>query len=85
MSETTGQQLFDIVNSTTVTPYPAFTGDQGDMYANLIQQFNQNKPDILPTIQDFRTDVYPNTSVWAPSSVNSLILKSVLPAGLTPQ
>src|SRR5215831_16020674 len=65
---TPGQQLFAIISSTTVTPYPVFTGCQATLYADLIA-FNSAGSAGGPSVTDFRTQVYPNPETYPPSSV----------------
>ena len=57
---TPGQQLFAIISSTTVTPYPVFTGCQATLYGDLINAFNSAGSAGGPSVTDLRTQVYPN-------------------------
>jgi hypothetical protein len=71
---TPGQQLFAIINSTTVTPYPVFTGCQQALYGELITAFNEAlQADGLRTVTDLRTDVYPDPEYYLPTTVQGII------------
>src|SRR5262249_426568 len=52
---TRGQQLFAIISSTTMTPYPVFTGCQATLYADLIGAFNSSGSARRRSVTDFRT------------------------------
>ena len=77
---TPGQQLFAIIRSTTVTPYPVFTGCQATLYADLIGAFNSAGSAGGPSVTDFRTQVYPNPETYPPSSVFTIIANMQQPA-----
>ena len=77
---TRGQQLFAIISSTTVTPYPVFTGCQATLYADLIGAFNSAGSAGGPSVTDFRTQVYPNPETYPPSSVFTIIANMQQPA-----
>jgi hypothetical protein len=71
---TPGQQLFAIISSTTVTPYPVFTGCQATLYGDLITEFNEAlQADGLRTVTDLRTDVYPDPEYYLPTTVQGII------------
>jgi len=84
---TPGQQLFAIINSTTVTPYPVFTGCQATLYGDLITAFNNAGSAGGPSVTDLRTQVYPNPETYPASSVFTIIAnmqQPTIPLGCEP-
>lgn len=77
--ETLGQQLFAIIDGTTVTPYPQFVGCQATMYAALVAAFNTSSGF---NVSDLRTDVYPNPIQYPSSTVYSIISGLTQPSNL---
>jgi hypothetical protein len=77
---TPGQQLFAIISSTTVTPYPVFTGCQATLYGDLITAFNEAlQADGLRTVTDLRTDVYADPEYYLPTTVQGIIQNTPQP------
>jgi hypothetical protein len=85
---TLGQQLFAIINSTVVTPYPVFQPPcQGPLYVGLIEELNKNLPPEWPSVSDLRTDVYPQPGLYVLNTVSSIVSnlpQPNLPAGCQP-
>lgn len=80
MSATTlGQQLFAIIDSATVTPFPQFTDCQGAMYAALVAAFNTSGGF---NVTDLRADVYPNPIQYPPGTVYSIVSGLAQPSNL---
>jgi hypothetical protein len=82
-----GQQLFAIVDSTPIAPYPPFSSTcQSALYADLIKEFNANLPPGWIAITDFRTGVYPNPGLYNLSDVYTVVSncrQPTLPSGCT--
>jgi hypothetical protein len=85
---TLGQQLFAIINSTVVTPYPVFQPPcQGPLYVGLIEELNKNLPPEWPSVSDLRTDVYPQPGLYVLNTVSSIVSnlpQPNLPSGCQP-